>query len=453
MITQEELSKRVDAGFDVQLGQLAELVSIPSVSSDPASEGEVLRAAEMVRSQFEALGFDAEIRTAPAEDGTPGRPAVLAKSPVKEGLPTVLLYAHHDVQPAGDPSKWSSAPFEMEVRDGRAYGRGTSDDGAGVVVHMGVVRAFEGDLPVNLVVFVEGEEEVGSPSFTNFLEKYHEELDSDVIVVADSGNWTVDTPGVTSSLRGVATVDVTLKVLDHAVHSGMFGGPILDAVTLASRLITTLHNENGDVAVKGLGGDPRSQVEWPESEFRKDASTVEGYRLAGTADLAAQIWTMPAISVIGLDATSVENSANAIIPECTFRLSLRTVPGTDTSDATDHLVKHLEAHRPFGAEMTVAVREAGPAYVVDLQHPVVETLNECLEAAWGSPAIAIGQGGSIPFVAEFDRAFPEAVVLVTGVEDPASNAHSEDESQSLKVLRNATLAEALLLAKLGNDLS
>lgn len=272
-------------------------------------------------------------------------------------------------------------------------------------------------------------------------------------MVADSGNWTVDTPGVTSSLRGVATVDVTLKVLDHAVHSGMFGGPILDAVTLASRLITTLHNENGDVAVKGLGGDPRSQVEWPESEFRKDASTVEGYRLAGTADLAAQIWTMPAISVIGLDATSVENSANAIIPECTFRLSLRTVPGTDTSDATDHLVKHLEAHRPFGAEMTVAVREAGPAYVVDLQHPVVETLNECLEAAWGSPAIAIGQGGSIPFVAEFDRAFPEAVVLVTGVEDPASNAHSEDESQSLKVLRNATLAEALLLAKLGNDLS
>lgn len=453
-MTSKKLTQQVDTGFEDQLRALAELVAIPSVSSDPNRRSEMVQSAETVRAYFEELGLDASIETADAPDGTPGRPAVIARGEQIDGRPSVLLYAHHDVQPTGDVTKWSSDPFQMDIRDGRAYGRGTSDDGAGVVVHLGALKALQaaGELGVNVTVFIEGEEEVGSPSFLNFLQTYRDQLRADVIVVADSGNWTVDVPAITSSLRGVAKVDVTLRVLDHAVHSGMFGGPVLDAVTLASRLIATLHDDNGDVAVAGLGGNPHAQVDWKEEDYRRDASVVDGYVLAGTADLAARVWTMPAISVIGMDATSVEDSANAIIPECTFRLSLRTVPGTDSNQAIAALAQHLEENVPFGAQVDIVARESGPSYVADLDDPVAGLLSEALKEAWETPSVAIGQGGSIPFIAEFESVFPDAVVLVTGVEDPATNAHSEDESQSLKVLRNATLAEALLMAKLSQGL-
>ena len=455
MTTFEKLSDNIDAGLEDQLRVLGEMVAIPSVSSDPEMHDQMIASAQAVQAYFEELGMEAFVDRADTPDGTPGQPAVIAKGEYVEGRPSVLLYAHHDVQPAGDPAKWSSDPFQMEIRDGRAYGRGTSDDGAGVVVHLGAIKALKdlGDLDVNVTVFVEGEEEVGSPSFSNFLRKHEDLLKADVIVVADSGNWTVDVPGITSSLRGMAKVDVTLRVLDHAVHSGMFGGPVLDAVTLASRLIATLHDGDGNVAVAGLGGNPRAQVDWEESEYRRDASVVDGYVLAGTADLAARIWTMPAINVIGMDATSVKDAANAIIPQCTFRLSMRVVPGTSSDEAIAALARHLEENVPFGAQIEIIARESGPSYVADLEDPTVGLLAQSLEEAWGGPAVAIGQGGSIPFIAEFERVFPDAVVLDTGVEDPATNAHSEDESQSLKVLRNATLAEALLLSKLGSEYS
>ncbi len=453
MITKTELASRVDQGFRSQIEELSALIAIPSVSSDPNAVEDVWRSAQHVRTAFEVMGFSSSIHMAPMPNGEPGRPAVIAKSPHVDGRPTVLLYAHHDVQPVGDPARWTTPPFEAHERDGRLYGRGASDDGAGIVVHLGAIGAFRGDLPVNVIVYVEGEEEVGSPSFTNFVEKYRDELAADVIVVADSGNWTTQIPAITSSLRGVSTIDVSIRVLDHGVHSGMFGGPLLDAVTLASRLIATLHDENGDVAVAGLGGNPKADVIWPEKEFRKDTSVVDSYKLAGTADLAARVWTMPAISVIGLDATSVRDSANAIIPECTFRLSLRTVPGTNTRESAQRLRQHLIRNCPFGAQISVSIEEEGPAYIADIETPAAKQLLESLADAWGTEPVATGMGGSIPFIAEFERIFPEAVVVITGVEDPSTNAHSEDESQSLLVLRNATLAEALLLARLGGELA
>ncbi len=449
MTTQEELTQRIDQGFDAELAFLTDLVKIQSISSDPSKAGEVFRSAEFVRDSFASLGLDAAVSTVPMANGEEGRPAVIARSVRDPRKPTVLLYAHHDVQPVGDVTRWSSDPFVTEIRDGRIYGRGTSDDGAGVAVHLAALKAFDGQLPVNVVVYVEGEEEVGSPSFKNFLEKHRDLLEADVIIVADSGNWTTDIPAITSSLRGVSSVDVTIRVLQHAVHSGMFGGPILDAVTIASRLIATLHDEEGDVAVPGLGGNAVAEVDWSEDEYRRDASVVDGYRLAGTADLAAQVWTMPAISVIGMDVTAVEDSANAIIPQCKFRLSMRTVPGVSTGDSLKALTEHLINNVPFGAEIGVSVAEEGPSYTANLGSVEAGMLREALTSAYGVEAVAIGQGGSIPFIAEFERAFPEATVLVTGVEDPSTNAHSEDESQSLSVLRNATLAEAVLLNELG----
>lgn len=451
MFTNEELAKRVDQGMEQELEFLTELVSIQSVSSDPSKETEMVRSAEFVRSTFEKLGLNASIHTAPMADGRPGRPAVIAKTPQDPSKRTVLLYAHHDVQPAGDPARWSSNPFVTDVRGDRIFGRGTSDDGAGVAVHVNALKALGDDLPVNVTAFIEGEEEVGSPSFSNFLETYRDQLEADVIIVADSGNWTDRIPAITSSLRGVSTIDVTVRVLDHAVHSGMFGGPVLDAVTLTSRLVASLHDADGNVAVPGLGGNPVAEVDWSEADFRRDASVVDGYELAGTADLAARVWTMPAISVIGMDVTSVDAAANAIIPQCRVRLSLRTVPGTDTGESAKILCNFLEQHAPFGAEVVTSIEEQGPSYIADLDSAEAGLLRAALSEAYQEETVAIGQGGSIPFIAEFERVFPSATVLVTGVEDPATNAHSEDESQSIPTLRNATLAEALLLTGLATQ--
>ena len=445
----ENLKARVDRLFPKQLAFLTDLVAIESVSSDPSKAEEMTRAAGFVRDSFSGLGFDARICTARTEDGTPGQPAVIATKVQDPSLPTVLLYAHYDVQPPGDPSGWTSPAFQAEVRDGRIYGRGTSDDGAGIAVHYGALEALGEPLPVNVTVFVEGEEEVGSPSFSDFLDKYKADLNADVIIVADSSNWTEQVPAITSSLRGVATVDVTVKVLDQAVHSGVFGGPVLDAITVAARLITTLHDSSGTVLIEGLGGNPVSEVEWDEASFRADAGVIDGLELAGTGDLAARVWTMPAISVIGIDAPSVAESANAIVPKCTFRLSLRTVPGSDSGEAAAALVRHLESHVPFGAELTAKVVEQGPSYIADLESKEARLLSQVLTEAYGEPAVAVGLGGSIPFISEFERVFPNAAILVTGVEDPATKAHSDDESQSLAILRNATVAEAQLLRALG----
>lgn len=442
------LRARVEDAFPALVDELSQLVAIPSVSSDPAHAGDVAASASHIRDRFAAAGLDAEILSAPAPDGTPGRPALVARTTPIEGAPTVLLYAHHDVQPTGDVARWSSDPFVAEVRGDRLYGRGASDDGAGIIVHLGALKALGPDLGVNVVVYVEGEEEVGSPSFQSFLATHAERLRSDVIVVADSGNWKVGQPAMTTTLRGNCVATVEVKVLEHAVHSGAFGGPVLDAVTLAARLIATLHDEDGAVAVEGLGGVTTAEVEWPEDEFRADAGVVEGYRLAGRGDLAARNWTMPAINVIGFDARPVADASNTIAPECRFKLSMRTVPGQDPRVAMDALVAHLEAHVPFGAQVRVTPNEFGPGYAADLSSAVAAHLHEALSTAWGVPAVNIGQGGSIPFIADFQGTFPDAQVVVTGVEDPTSNAHSEDESQSLSDLRAAVLAEALLLTSL-----
>ncbi|RRC96323.1 M20/M25/M40 family metallo-hydrolase [Schaalia canis] len=449
-LTTDTIRERVEAAFPALLNELIQLVAIPSVSSAPEHAADLQASAEHVRDRFAALGLDADIYSVTTPEGIEGKPAVVAHTPRIDGAPTVLLYAHHDIQPVGDVGRWASDPYTAEVRGDRLYGRGTSDDGAGIIVHLGALTVLAQDLGVNVTVFIEGEEELGSPSFVTFLETYREQLEADVIVVADSDNWKVGEPALTSSLRGncVCTVDVTIA--DHAVHSGMFGGPILDSNIIACELIATLHDAAGDVAVAGLGGNPHADVDWPEEEFRQAAGVLDSYQLAGTADLAARMWTMPAISVIGFDATPVEKASNTISPHTRFRLSMRTVPGVEPKDAMDALVAHLESHAPRGAQVVVTPNEYGPGYQADLDSEVTALLHEVLTEAWGVPSVNIGVGGSIPFISDFQRVFPSAQVVVTGVEDPMTNAHSEDESQSIPDLKAAIVAESLLLARLAN---
>lgn len=447
MINLATLRDRADALFPTLTDELAALIAIPSVSSAKDQEP-VHRSAEHVRDKFAAIGLDATIRTATAADGTEGRPAVVGLRHVCDDAPTVLLYAHHDVQPAGDESTWDTPPFEAHIKDDRMYGRGSADDGAGIIVHLGALSILGDALPVNVVVFIEGEEEVGSPSFTAFIEKYRDDLNADRIIVCDADNWRVGEPAVTSTLRGVVTADVTLSVLRGAQHSGAFGGPILDAVTLASRLIATLHDDAGDVAVAGLPSQDRADVDYPDDLFRSDAGVLEGVELAGTGDLAARLWTKPALAVIGWDQRSLDDAANAITPSTTFRLSLRTPPGADSHACFEALKGHLLAHAPFGAHVEVTLREAGPSFAAE-ETAAVDDLRASLNDAWGVEPVTIGCGGSIPFIADFKAAFPEADVLVTGVEDPHTQAHSENESMHLGDLKAAIIAEAALLARTG----
>ncbi|WP_421784327.1 peptidase dimerization domain-containing protein, partial [Gardnerella sp. KA01001] len=297
-----------------------------------------------------------------------------------------------------------------------------------------------------------GEEEMGSPSFIPFIESHKDEFESDVIIVADSGNWSAEIPSLTTSLRGNTDVDVRVKVLGHQVHSGQFGGPILDAYTLASMLIASLYNEAGDLAVPGIEAqEPVGglQRDLDEAQVRADASVVDSYKLAGTGSLAARMWTKPSLTVIGMDAHPVEGSFNVIAHETKLRLSLRTAPSQRPEEAQKALCDFLVSHAPFGAEVTAEPIDNGMGWAMDPDAVATKDALASMRDAFGVEPVNKGEGGSIPFIPELQRIFPKAQVLVTGPEDPKSNAHSPNESISLSGLRGNIVTEALLLDRLG----
>ena len=446
-MTTDALAARVDALMDQATSDLIELVAIPSVSASSFDQTQLDRSAAWVADKARGLGLDAEVITLTTDSGLVGRPAVLASRPAADGKPTVLLYAHHDVQPPGSDAGWLSEPFVAVERDGRLFGRGTADDKAGILVHLTAIAAA--DPGVGITLYVEGEEEVGSPTFVDFLTTYRDRLAADVIVVADSNNWKVGTPSLTTSLRGVCTVTMTLSVLDHALHSGMYGGPILDAVTLTSRLVATLHDDAGDVAVAGLTGYDTTEADYPEVDLRADSGVLDGVQFAGSGSLASRLWTKPAIAVVGMDVTPTDIASNTIIPSTKTVLSLRVAPGQDPAEAAQALVDHLKANVPFGAQLDVTIDEMGPAFSAGEDTDVTHMAREALETAWGAKSVDIGVGGSIPFIADLKKIFPEADILVTGVEDPDTRAHSQNESLHLGDWRNAVLAEAIMLTRLG----
>jgi acetylornithine deacetylase/succinyl-diaminopimelate desuccinylase-like protein len=445
----EDLRARVAAAFAGVRADLEALVRVPSVSNADFDQAHVAASAEHVARLLGEAGLpEVQILSVERPDGTPGAPAVVARRPAPAGAPTVLLYAHHDVQPPGSADDWDTDPFEPTERDGRLFGRGAADDKAGVVAHLGALRVLGDELGVGVTVFVEGEEEVGSPSFTRFLHTYSDLLAADVIVVADSSNWKVGVPGLTTSLRGLVDLEVEVAVLDHAVHSGMFGGPVLDAVTLLSRLIATLHDDAGDVAVAGLVAAADPAVDYDEAAFRADASVLDGVTLAGTGPITARLWTRPTIAVIGLDAPRVATASNTIAPKATAKLSMRIAPGQDPAAGLAALRAHLEANAPFGARVTVRDGELGKPFQAPADNPAMRAARAAFADAWGTEPVDIGIGGSIPFIADLLEVYPGAAILVTGVEDPDSRAHGANESVHLGELEKVVLAEALLLARL-----
>jgi acetylornithine deacetylase/succinyl-diaminopimelate desuccinylase-like protein len=425
---------------------LEDLVRIESVSADPARADEVRRSAEATASLFRGAGLDVDIVSAAG-----GRPAVLARKPAPPGRPTVLLYAHHDVQPEGSRSDWDSEPFDPTERGDRLYGRGAADDKAGIAAHLAAIRAHGPDLPVGVIVFVEGEEEVGSPSLEALLATYGDELASDVIVIADSANWAIGTPALTTTLRGLANCSVEVRTLDHAVHSGMWGGVVPDALTTLCRLLATLHDASGDVAVEGLARGTESELDYPEDRLRTESGITDGVDLIGTGSIVDRLWTKPAIAVIALDATRVGEASNTLLPVARAKLSLRVAPGDDARQALSRLREHLMQHAPWGAVVTVTDAELGAPYAVDASGPAYDAARAAFAEAWdGTQPVDIGVGGSIPFIAAFAARFPDAAILVTGVEDPDTRAHGANEGLHLAEFERVCLAEALLLRNLAD---
>ncbi|RWA22445.1 hypothetical protein MBRU_12750 [Mycolicibacterium brumae DSM 44177] len=426
---------------------LEDLIRIQSVWADEARRPEVIRCADTVASLLSGAGFpDVSVVSAG------GAPAVIARYPAPAGAPTVLLYAHHDVQPEGDPSQWDSAPFVPTEVDGRLYGRGSSDDKAGIACHLAAMRAFDGKPPVGLTVFVEGEEESGSPTLGALLAEHREALAADVIVIADSGNWSTEIPALTVSLRGLVDCEVEVATLAKGLHSGIWGGVVPDALSALVRLLASLHDDDGNVAVAGLFEPPAPEqaLDIPAEQIRAEAGLLEGVGEIGAGPASARLWFKPAITVIGIDTTPVASASNTLIPRARAKISMRVAPGGDAGAHLDALRAHLESHAPWGARVTVTDGELGQPYAIDATGPVYDAIRAATGAAWGVAPVDMGMGGSIPFIAEFAAAFPSATIVVTGPEDPASAAHSVNESQDLAVLAKAATAETLFLAALGD---
>lgn len=440
-----DLVQRVRDVLPSVRADLEDLVRIQSVWADPDRRPEVHRSAEAVSKLLSEAGFG-DVRI--VEEG--GAPAVIARHPAPEGAPTVLLYAHHDVQPEGDPAQWATAPFEPTERDGRLYGRGTADDKAGIATHLAAFRAHGGVPPVGVTVFVEGEEESGSPSLSKLLAAHRDALAADVIVIADSDNWSTEIPSLTVSLRGLADCVVEVATLDHGLHSGMWGGVVPDALAVLVRLLASLHDEEGNVAVEGLHEAVAADVDYTSERVRADTGVLAGVQEIGSGSVAQRLWAKPAVTVIGIDTTSIAKASNTLIPRARAKVSMRVAPGGDAAEHLAALTRHLESHAPWGAQVTVTPGDLGEPYAIDATGPIYDAARVAFRQAWGHDAVDTGVGGSIPFIAAFATAFPDAKILVTGVEDPDTQAHSINESLHLGVLERAATAEALLLARLGD---
>ncbi|WP_159842188.1 dipeptidase [Nocardia sp. CY41] len=423
---------------------LAQLVSFRSVA-DPRQYPieECDRAAQWVADAFAAAGLTA-VGLHETPDGTK---AVVASRPAPDGAPTVLLYCHYDVQPPLDEAAWRTPPWELTERDGRWYGRGSADCKGNIVMHLTALRALGPDLPLGVTVVAEGSEEQSTGGLERFVEAEPELLRADAIVVGDCGNFAAGVPTLTQTLRGGVNVVVTVETLAGPLHSGMFGGPAPDALAALIRLLASLRDERGNTTIDGLPNDQVwPGVQYPSEQFHTDARVLGGVELVGDGTVADLLWARPALTVLGIDAPPVVGSAAAIPATVRARLNLRIPPGTDPEHAYLALVAHLEAHTPWRARLTVELEGTGAPFRSPTGGPARAAMEAALAASYGRPATTQGQGGSIPLCNVFATTYPDAEIMLLGVEEPKSLIHAPNESVDPKEIEHMALAEAIFLA-------
>ena len=418
---------------------LGDLVRLPTVSATGHDQAKVREGAEKIRAMLAEAGYE-NARLLEAEGGNP---AVFTEIPAPDGAPTLLLYAHYDVQPPGPAVEWDTDPFEPQIDDGRLYGRGAADDKGGIVMHLGAIAAHDGRPPVGVQIFFEGEEEAGSQSLEGILERYADLLHPDVIVIGDGGNWSVGVPAFITSLRGIVGVSFELRTLERAVHSGQYGGVFPDALIAMARLLATLHDDEGNVTIPGLVSEEMEGIDVPEDLARQLAGTVDGLHQIGAGSIPSRLWTRPAVSVLALDAPPVSEAINQLVPVARAKVSMRIAPGEDTQAALEALKKHLVDNAPWGTKVEFFHEEHGDPTVLDMGTFAIDAWTQAFVEAFGNQPVHMGAGGSIPFISTFAELYPEAPILVIGTSDPTSSYHAPNESQDLGDLEKAILAEAI----------
>ena len=398
------------------------LVKIESISSEKKHYKDVEQSAESVKDLFEGLGLTSKI-----SKSNEGMPAVLAQTEQDPSKKTVLLYAHHDVQPVGDLSLWETDPFIPEIIDGRLYGRGSGDNKAGVVTHYEVIKALKDNPPVNIKVFIEGEEEIGSPTMEQFIKENKEDLEADVIVIADSGNIKSGLPTVTTSLRGLVDGTIVVDQPMKAVHSGLGGGIVPDAFMVLSKIISSFHNEKGELQIEGLTPSEGEVFEIPKDDIKKLLGSEE-INLFETDSYSKRLWLEPALSVLAIDAPNVDESINLLIPSTKAKVSLRLPPTEDPDHAMKMLEEHIEKNTPWGAQVKFIPESKGSGVVADPKKEFTKKLIKEFKEVWKTEPAYMGVGGSIPFANVFTEQFPEAELVLIGPGDDEGNAHAPNES-------------------------
>jgi acetylornithine deacetylase/succinyl-diaminopimelate desuccinylase-like protein len=440
----EEIVKRASDGMPRLIRDLEELVAIPSIAFPGYPAEPVERMGRVTLDLFQKAGFGgARLMDVPS-----GYPPIYAELPGPEGSPVVMLYAHYDVQPAPPEQGWASDPWTpTRKEDGRIYGRGAADDISGLVAHLGTMRVFDGQPPCTVKLILEGMEETES-NLEAFVEAHPELFDCDLFVVCDVGNLRVGEPAFTTALRGDVACIVTVRTLQHTLHSGVFGGPVPDAMIALARLLATLHDDNGDVAVQGVTSGSWPGEQFTEEDLRFSADILDGLSLTGTGPVGDRLWAHPSINAIGLDMTSIAGSSNVLIPEARAKLSMRIVPGTDPNTELDALVAHLQSHAPWGANIEVQRTKTAPPFQCKTDGPGYAAARWAMEQAFGKPVGEAGSGASIPLLRTLQKASPRAEFVLWGAEDmAAARIHASDESVDTGEIERLVVTQALLLQR------
>jgi cysteinylglycine-S-conjugate dipeptidase len=442
-VASEELGQRVRELMPRARDDLGALVAIPSVADPNQYPPErCIEAAEWVRDAFADAGLS-DCRLLDIPDG---HPAVFGEALAPDGAPTVLLYCHYDVQPPLDEAAWRTQPFELTERDGRWWGRGAADCKGNLVAHLTALRALEGSFGAGVKLIAEGAEEQATGGLEEFVSTQGELLKADAVIVLDAGNFALGVPTMTTMLRGLAIVRVRVRSLEGPVHSGEFGGPAPDALVGLVRILASLHDDAGNIAVAGTGADQRWEgIEYPPEQFRDDAGVLEGVDLVGDGAVADELWARPSITVLGIDCPPVVGSTPAVQAEARARVSMRVPPGIDAEAAAQALEDHLRSHVPWGLRVDIDLEATGDPFKARVGGPAFEAMSAALASAFGTPTTTMGQGGSIPLCNALADAMPDAEIMLMGVEEPHCLMHAPNESVDPGELERIALAEALFL--------
>jgi cysteinylglycine-S-conjugate dipeptidase len=461
MSTLDDVFAALERRSSRTIEDLIGLARIPSVSASGFDPKQVERSAEHCAGLLEAAGLE---RVEQLRIGSSHPYAVGEWLHAGKDAPTVLIYAHHDVQPPGRPERWQTPAWEPTERgDGRLYGRGVVDDKAGLLLHLAALRAWldaTGALPVNVKLIVEGEEEIGSPNLEAFLRQQLERLRADVIVLSDTANLATGLPSLTTSLRGLLTLNLRVQALDHPVHSGMWGGPVMDAAAALVLLLGRLVDERGCPKLPGLDADVPAlsaadrarlaALPFDEGHFRSDAGLLPSSKLAGDprSSVYERIWFRPAIAVTAFESVPMARATNQLIDEARAQVGVRLAPGQDPERVRELVLAELRRDPPWGVQVEIEVEGAYPGWLTTPEGPAFEAAARAMRRGFGRDPVYIGCGGSIPFVGPFSAVLSGAPALLLGLEDPVCNAHGENESLHLEDFRKASRSAACLLSEL-----